>query len=444
MIFVGLLVVPLVVGALVLLEMLVQRVRTRLVNGPGSAVRVAPAARAIAMSCLALGFAVVLQLTPINSAVNRIAGFNLVWPLQHALVLLSGYMTQLFFLFSIEPEDQLARRRGRRLAIPFVVTLVVVITLFLLAPDARDFVYGPAGRNESGGPGNPIAQSAFTLYSAYLGVTVAILTVLSWRWMSKARSLPFLRTGLFLSALGCGLSTVYYGHKLVHEVVLFAGHTLPWTESSVGLRLMPIAVTLATLGVLIGKFGDRVALRARPLTNRARETRIARRRVQAYRDLFPLWNRFVEQLPGIAMDPRTIDDAGNAPDDARYHLTRLLIEISDGVRQIRPHVPTSVYDQAEQLARQADLDAEQSDAVVQASVIRVGLDARLAGDSPVATGATRSFGPNELANEVAWWRRVAHAYDSPIVVQVHTDHLRTAGAEHAEQAASSPNNRSET
>jgi hypothetical protein len=445
MILKGLLVVPLVVGALILVEMLVHRLRTKLTSGPNAAAKAAPAARAIAVSCLALGLAVVLQLTPVNESLNRLAAFNLVWPLQHTLVLVSGYATQLFFLFSIEPDEQTARRRGRRFAIPFLVTLVAMTTLFFLAPGARDFVYGPEGRNESGGPGDPIAQWAFTIYSVYLGVTVAILTLLSWRWMGKARSLPFLRTGLFLSALGCGLSTVYYAHKLAHELVLFTGRTLPWTEGGVGLRLMPVAVTLSTLGVLIGKFGDRVALRARPLTERHHEIRLARLRAEAYRTLFPLWHTIFQQLPGIAMDPRSLDDARKVDrDDARYHLSRLLIEISDGIRQIRPHVPASVYEHADNLARQTGLDTEQCEAVVQAAAIKVGLHAWQAGSSPVATGPSRSFGPAELADEVNWWRRVARALtDSPIVAQVFTQHVQAVDQD-IEQTASTPTIRNET
>jgi hypothetical protein len=418
----GLLVVAILAGLLAFLPKL-----RRLVSGN-------PALRKLVIGCGTLAGALVVQLPPVYPVINRAAGFNLAWPVQHVLVVVAAWCCQAFFLYSIEPDRRTARGVAIR-AIPLVGAIVAMVVLFAMAHDAIDFVYGPRGRTEHGGTGDPIAAWAFIVFSVYLGYVVFTLMLLAGRWSTKAAELPWLRAGLRLAAIGCGVGTVFSAHKLVFQIALLNGITLPWAEASVGNILMPISCALCLAGVSSGIFGSRLGARIgrvaaiplRPVSPLWTESVQWWRRYTARRALYPLWRRIHEAMPGLALDPpRSAVADWLRVRDARFHLYRFVIEIWDALRHLRPLVPPV------SLALARDSGEPDADAIEAAVVIVVGLREWASGPTslPLAT-ASLPIGSDDLAAEVAWLRQVARAVEhSPIVAN--------ALSPEARQSAQSP------
>ena len=155
-------------------------------------------------------------------------------------------------------------------------------------------------------------------------------------------------------------------------------------------RINPVAELVQAVTVLLTVTGG-VAV-SYP---RARSALIAYRSLLALR---PLWKAMRDAFPAIILfSPRraVIELAG--VDDVHLRLYRRVIEIRDGMLALREHLP-------EGYATDGD------PAVAEARGILLALRARAEGEPANGRpGAWAPVGP-EMADEVAWLRRVSRAY----------------------------------
>lgn len=390
-----------------------------------------PAVRALLLGCLALALALSVQLPVVYPVINQV-GFNLAWPVQHVLVLGTAYLIQVFFLYSIEEPAEAARRAGRQALVLFAVTAVMLL-LFAAAPRARDFLHGPAGRNEAGGPGDPVAALAFATFSLYLGWAALNLMRLAWQWSTKARDLWWLFIGLRLQVLAHVFTLAFCAHKLGFQLAVLFGVTPGWTANSVEGWLMPAACALATLGVSACALGETVARWVRrhcaPLVRAAGAVTAWWRFLRAHHALYPLWSRFAAVLPEITLDPPQSRLADLLDLRAgRRRLYRRLIELEDGGKQLRPAIPPELPLRAAELA--GNRPPEAVAAVVAAAGYAVALRRRELGlpdatDNPLGAAA----GGEDLAEVVERWRAITRAFRrDPVVRSLLADPISTRAA----------------
>ncbi|WHT20805.1 hypothetical protein N8J89_07010 [Crossiella sp. CA-258035] len=382
-----------------------------------------PAVRALLLGCLALALALSVQLPVVYPVINQV-GFNLAWPVQHVLVLGTAYLIQVFFLYSIEEPAEAARRAARQALVLLVVTSVMLL-LFAEAPRARDFLHGPAGRNEAGGPGDPVAALAFATFSLYLGWAALNLMRLAWQWSTKARDLWWLFTGLRLQVAAHVFTLAFCAHKLAFQLMVLLRVTPAWTADSVEGWLMPAACALATLGVTACALGETVARWLRrhcaPLVRLMSATAAWWRFLRAHHALYPLWARFAAVLPEITLDPPRSRWADlRELRHGRRRLYRRLIELEDGGKQLRSAIPPEVPARAGELGRARGLPEEALPALTAAAGYAVALRRRELGlpevtDNPLGSAA----GAEDLADLVDRWRAITRAFGrDPVVRQV--------------------------
>ncbi|MGO1049470.1 MAB_1171c family putative transporter [Crossiella sp. CA198] len=390
-----------------------------------------PAVRSLLLGCLALALALSVQLPVVYPVINQV-GFNLAWPVQHVLVLGTAYLIQVFFLYSIEEPADAARRAARQALVLFAVTAVMLL-LFAVTPRARDFLHGPAGRNEAGGPGDPVAALAFATFSLYLGWAALNLMRLAWQWSTKARDVWWLFVGLRLQVLAHVFTLAFCAHKLGFQLAVLFGVTPGWTADSVEGWLMPAACALATLGVTACALGETVARWVRrhcaPLVRLAGATAAWWRFLRAHHALYPLWARFAEVLPEITLDPPKSRRADLFDLRAgRRRLYRRLIELEDGGKQLRPAIPPEVQARVQELTggRPPELVA----AVRAAAGYAVALRRRELGIPDVTNNPLGSAaGAEDLAELVHRWRAITRAFRrDPVVRQVLAETTSTGAA----------------
>ncbi|AHH94127.1 MAB_1171c family putative transporter [Kutzneria albida] len=350
------------------------------------------ALRVIWLGCLLLGVAVAIQ--PVHPEINSLAGFNLTWPVQHVLVVGAALALRSFFTYSVHGS----RRVRPHLASALVVSAALV-GLFALAGDQIDTRFGP------GAPWSAVAAAA--LYDGYLGVTVVSIGLLSWRWAARETSRRWLRRGLRTIAVGCLGATAFVLHDLVYMAVSLAGDRPFWPDRLVNEVVAPVSVAVSVFGAALPTLGPRASAAVR-----------AWRRRRAHRRLYPLWAALHTAAPQIAMDPpRTAWHDRVRMQDADWLLYRRIIEIWDGRSQIGPYVDNEVRRRAAELGAEAGLTGEDLSALVEAAGIASGLaraehtvTAEQEDSVPALTGTA------DLAAEVAWWTKVAVAFDrSPLV-----------------------------
>jgi hypothetical protein len=176
------------------------------------------------------------------------------------------------------------------------------------------------------------------------------------------------------------------------------------TQSLLAATVVPVVV-----GTTMPAWGSRVGL-ARLLGWVGR--------YRAHRRLYRLWRALCQAVPNIALEPPVA--AWRETLRAR-HLTfrvqRRCTEIRDAQLALRPWLDPQAAGAAEQLGRQAGLDGEQLQAVVEAATLAVAVQAKLAGRAPPRErGAVAGPGGSDLDSESRWLGRVASAYlHSPVV-----------------------------
>ncbi|XGP74928.1 hypothetical protein V5P93_002421 [Actinokineospora auranticolor] len=297
----------------------------------------------------------------------------------------------------------------------------MILVLFHLAPGAPDFVYGPAGRTEAGGAGDPVAAWAFIAYSLYLGLALAEIARLSIRWSGKAGVLPRLRLALRLNTAGDAVGLLYCANKLVFQIALLCGVVPPWPEAMIGNVAAPLACALCLAGVSMA------TIKSTALTTPARAVAEWQRAAIGVRALRPLWTEVRRHMPEHrrASGLSSLREWVPVVNPAKL-LYRGVIDIWDAYRTLRPLVPEDRLRDLEADARGRGLDDGAVVAVLDAAVFAFGLPAHSRAESTDATSdlvATSADLAPDLSSDLVRWRAAARAFSRSPLLAPHRAHL---------------------
>jgi hypothetical protein len=265
---------------------------------------------------------------------------------------------------------------------------------------------------------SPVVVAYWVVLNGYLGAVLATTTVMFW---TVARDAPagLPRYGLRAIAVGAALVGAYATVKTTLIVVHGLGVPVDFPS------IEPVARAGQALGIMIAVAGAAV-----PAARRARSVLAAHRDLVVLR---PLWKAMRDAFPEVILfSPRraVIELAG--VDDVFLRLYRRVIEIRDGMLALRPYLPADPLLVPESAAAPNPAVASNppapadpaampesatapgpavalDPAVAEGLAIAVALARRRGGEPPGDVGGWHPVGP-EMADEVAWLRRVSRAY----------------------------------
>jgi len=234
-----------------------------------------------------------------------------------------------------------------------------------------------------GGDLAPAAVAYWMVLEAYVGAVTVTAAVLFFR-VGRAAPGGLPRLGMW--AISAGLAVVALCTGVQTVLIVAHGFGVP-----VNFRAIePAAEAILAVADVVAVAGSLV-----PATQRARAA------ADAYWSLVvlrPLWKAMRDAFPEIILfSPRRalIELAG--VDDVHLRLYRRVIEIRDGMLALRDHLPERV-------------PAAADPAATEARGIALALRRRAAGRPPAGRpGGWAAVGP-DMADEVAWLRRVSAAY----------------------------------
>lgn len=363
-----------------------------------------PALRAYWLTLLSLALALTVLVDAVYLAIDRVAGVpNLARLLGHGFILVTSWAVQVFLLHLNYP-DAAVRPRVRRYGWSLVVALVLMATLFGLAPVDEESLQFMSRYADA-----PFILEYWLVFLSYLGLALVNVVRLSWRYGGLTDRVA-LRLGLRVSATGGAIGLGYVVHEGLYVMARRAGLGYPLGDKELvttvlvagGTSLMIVGSTMPAWGPRVGIPGllDWVG------------------RYRTYRRLYPLWLALYRSTPEIALSPppSRLADA-LAVRDLGFRLYRRVIEIRDGLLALRPYIDPRVLDEARELGRQAGLPDGERRAVAEAASVAAALRGKARGKA--AGGAHGALGTpdgTDLSGEAAFLASVARAYQhSPLV-----------------------------
>ncbi|MFI6273185.1 MAB_1171c family putative transporter [Micromonospora zamorensis] len=252
------------------------------------------------------------------------------------------------------------------------------------------------------------------VFGGMLTYTLIDLARLSLRYARRITGHPVTRLGLHLFAAGGLVALGYSVTIMVVAVTELAGTTFTadWTKLSHVCQLLGIGL------IVIGSVLPGTANASAAALHRAQDAHQTEL-------MEPLWRAIVEAHPAIPRrQPRPKHLWGRMTawtaswmGDGRS-LTRRVLEIRDGYLQLAPWFDGAVQTRAIDLGRQAGLTGLDLQAVAEAAVVALALDAKARGEEQAGTGEVEPGG-EDLTGEVRWLGRVSQALNSsPVVAEV--------------------------
>ncbi|MDT5025102.1 MAG: hypothetical protein QOE61_1528 [Micromonosporaceae bacterium] len=363
-----------------------------------------PVLRGLAVMFGILVIAVVMGRAPIYLAFDQLVDVpNAARLVQHISAMAAFCAVQILLLYVARPADQ--ARAGIRPRIGILVGVMAAMTvLFTLAPvdveAPQDFVARFGGAAWVG--------PYLLLYLAYLGIGVLDVVRSCHRHAGRSGHRPWLRASFRMLVLAGSVGLAYVISKAAFTFAAWRGIELPIpiNENSSSTVLVGAGAICAAVAVLLPTVGARLEA-----------SRDWWRQWRLLRALGPLWIAVCEAVPRVALPPsessaRTL---GTGLADLRWSVYRRLVEIQDGLLDLRFYREPAAARTARQFASQAGLAGEELRAVVEATDIAAAIRAKQAGlivpsgeDAvPLTAGA---------ADLPRWLGRVAAAFaESPHV-----------------------------
>ncbi|MCZ7415192.1 MAB_1171c family putative transporter [Streptomyces sp. WMMC897] len=300
-----------------------------------------------------------------------------------------------------------ARRLLPTVTLPYLLAIVAMAAFFFAAPlpgsHPVDFEVHFAT--------HPTAGVYVVVFLATYGLNLANTARHTWP-SSHAVERPWLSQSLRLAAVGSVFVLGFIVGKLLGVVGRWCGTT---ALDQAAVLWSPLMATVGSLVIVVGY--------TLPGWGAGLSSRLAQRR--SYRTLHPLWSTLCEAAPGIALfEPRSPRLALYSR-DLQTRLYRMIIEIRDGQRLLRPYV----CDACEQRLRQAlhgsepprsregggrkgGLREHDPDLLLEAAVLALAVRRKRAGRQPSdhQTGPGPRQPGSEFADELTWLRHVAEAY----------------------------------
>lgn len=343
--------------------------------------------------------------------IDRMAGWsNLSALLSQGTAVLAAASAQAAVLLWSQPRST-SFPRVKTFGVVTGVILVAMTVLFLVSPQLperpSDFVAQYASQ--------PRITEYLIVYVLAFGSVQMSVTARCYRY-GKLDTKPWLRRGLLVGTVGSALGVVYCGFRMADIVLAHVGvdphHWETYARSSVGLGILLVAV-----GFTLPRAGPAMSVLRRWPHNR-----------RAYRDLYPLWQSLYEATPEIALIPSRSPLADRLTvRNLEFRLFRRVIEIMDGLLDLRPYMDQEVESFARRLARAANLTGDELNAAVEASRIRMALCARTDAAATPTTGTAAAVAhaqDSDLSGTIEWLRKVAQAFTSSPVVAKATESSR--------------------
>lgn len=359
--------------------------------------------RSLWLTLFFLALAATALAPPVYVGIDHLLAYpNFARLLSNSLTLLTCWSV-LVFLAHLSGKST----RGREIrwtGLLLGAALLVMAALFLSAPvypEALDFPERYAAA--------PHVLEYRLVYLLYVGITDATMIRLCWRYAQVASHVS-LRLGLQIVAAGGVAGLLYVVNDGYFLMTRQLSIVYPLSDPvTIHQTLVVLLVGLAVTGATMPAWGPRLGV-----------PRLYRW-VQCYRALWrlcPLWLALCRSCPEIALvRPRSrVFDVLNLR-DVDFRLYRRVVEIRDGILALRPYVDPNIVELATRLSREAGMDREQTDAVIEAASIVAGKSAKARGEvnqnpeprHPPAGGA-------DLDREVIALELIAWSYArSPIV-----------------------------
>ncbi|GLZ33951.1 hypothetical protein Lesp02_61390 [Lentzea sp. NBRC 105346] len=340
-----------------------------------------PAYRALLVAFASKGIALTLAHSALLSGISRWSGVaNLGILLQHLFggIVFTAAVLVILVFWSYPPER--ARRMARVRVAACAGAAVVLILLWAITSSnltgrTVDYLVQTSSR--------PVGAAYLLVYTAAMGIGLVEIARLCWGSARTTRE-PWLRLGLQLTTIG---SAIYLIHPLNRAVSVIAKkmglNPLDWEPLS--LTAIGVGTVLLVVGLTIPAWGQWL------------------QDYRSYRRIRPLWLALYAKVPGIALEP-----LGSPWGDLRYRLYRMVIEIRDGWRALRPALDPEVASRAEEQGRAAGRDGVSLRAYVEAEQLKAALAGGARSATPV--DATAAHLGDDFTAELSWLTSVAKEF----------------------------------
>jgi hypothetical protein len=269
--------------------------------------------------------------------------------------------------------------------IPLVVAIAILVVTFFLSDTPGGLgIFTGLYRSQ------PTLVVYSLVYSGYLGVVLLDVGFLAGRTILPARGA--LRWALATMTLGSALGLAYVAAKVygvLDEAVTgrVAEEYCPGPFSTAGCTFSVAMPALSVLAIVAGMVIPAAAARIRDLV--------------AYRQVRPLWQTLVGEVPEIAFAAEVSGEESGL----RFRLYRRVIEINDGILVLRTSLAQDERDPGDDPAELA-------------RALRLALQRRRRDDPPATGSANRTpaervnHPPVDLDAEIRWLRGVSKAFTS--------------------------------
>lgn len=322
-----------------------------------------PGLRAVTIGLTAVACSVTLAFPPVRAALDGLLT-GLPKLLENAIILTASYSVLSWFAYRGS-----LRKRGTRRLIAFTgAETVLLVTWLLLPPAARQ---APADVHFARLPLDAVFVWAAV---GYMGVGLAIATPYAWRY-AAATGRKQRRIGFRLLAFSTGLLATVCLVKALITLAVLAG-----VRPDAGL--VRLGTLYYSLGVAIGTVLFLVGLSVPPLVEMIAAVPTWWFRQRTYRALRPLWILLYEAFPDLALSRLPANPWRDAFRFRRTHRNyyRRIIEIRDGLVQLRPYYAADVAEQAAETAERHGHSVDRQQLLVAAAVIRDAVRRKRSGD----------------------------------------------------------------
>ncbi|MET0135538.1 MAG: MAB_1171c family putative transporter [Kibdelosporangium sp.] len=349
--------------------------------------------RALWLIYLSLALSKTVTVSSVAAWINdQVGQHNANTLVQHLLGIVSAVALLRFISLISGAYEERPRARATQLGVGLVVALALIV-LFSITDDG---VYSSADELLA----SPIAEPATIVYwllmEVYLGVALTMGGLLLWR-VSRQSPTNLLRVGLWVMCAGALLNVLYAVYKSGYVLAHAAGVGLP---TGIVASISNNMLLAANLFMVAGA--------ALPAWTVARKVVQARRSMRA---LAPLWSTMRETFPEMILYvSQKLPAADGILATARLRLYRRLIEIRDGMLELRGYVPADVAEEALHYLGERGVHGEEAVALAEACWIEVALRKVRAGAEPEGTPGGTVQGGGSVEEEDRWLSRVSQAH----------------------------------
>lgn len=343
---------------------------------------------------VALAASVTLEVPRVAETLDGLICTNVAHLVKHILVVVAALaINEVVRNLALQPA---AGREGRRRRVAFVVAAIaLLIVLFLIAPVHDRHMPGFT----AAASGEPLLLTYWATYIVALGATLVAVCRLTWHAIRTFPAGP-LRASMWWIGIGATVGLAYCSHKaafLVTSTITDADWLSPSTADRVQTLLMGTTLLALVVGVqwpAVSRWGPVRNLRAG----------------RAYRLLGPLWRDYHEAAPEIALEPTVETNAVHPRREAEMHLYRRIIEIRDGMLDVRPYGRPEAHDLAVRTA--CDAGHNRPELIGEAAWLEVARRAKLHGSAPHHNSASAVIGGDDLDSESRVLLDIARSLDA--------------------------------